>query len=123
MRRMWAGGSIAFNKLEKYQLHLNNTRAVCIERIVDVTVKGGVGDEKVFVNIERRIGPVDSGNSTPLADSAIDQQLLSRYRTDDVDYIGQAALVESRNIVFMREKDKATAKKDQMRPLRVIRRK
>jgi hypothetical protein len=122
MRRMWAGGSIAFNKFENRQLLLN-TRAVCIERIVDVTVKGEQGDEKIFVNIERRIGPVDNENSTLLDDSAIDQQLLSRYRADDDDYIGQAALVESRIIVFMREKDIATAKKDQMKPLKIIRRK
>ncbi|KAM3081005.1 prephenate dehydratase [Clarireedia jacksonii] len=123
-RRMWAGGSVTFNNLENHQLLLNNTRAVCIERIVDVTVKGAAGDESVFVNIERRIGPVDGGNSTPLDDSddpAIDQQLLSRYITDDVDYVGQAALVESRNIVFMREKDKATTEKDRMRPSKVIR--
>ncbi|PQE16669.1 prephenate dehydratase protein [Rutstroemia sp. NJR-2017a BBW] len=122
MRRMWAGGSIAFNKFENRQLHLN-TRAVCIERIVDVTVKGGQGDEKIFVNIERRIGPVGNENSTLRDDSAIDQQLLSRYRADDADYIGQAALVESRIIVFMREKDIPTAKKDQMKPSKVIKRK
>jgi len=53
---MWAGGTVLYNPSN--ELELNNTRAVCVEGIRDVTVKGQPGSEKVFVGIERRVGRI-----------------------------------------------------------------
>ena len=141
VRRMWAGGSLVFNTTSGEQLRLDNMRAACIERIVDVSVRGREGDEKVFVNIERRVGLADTGDEhqiDPDAESSAiasgkgsvsdrnymaDQRLLQRHRVDNNDNIGQASLVETRNIVFMREKDTATAKEDCARLPKILRRK
>ncbi|KAA8572448.1 hypothetical protein EYC84_003068 [Monilinia fructicola] len=98
VRRMWSGGSVVFNTKSGEQLCLNNIRAACVERIADVSIKGNEGDEKVFVNIERRVGLADTGD---------DPQMTS--------------LVEMRNIVFMREKDTKTAKEDRSRPQKILR--
>lgn len=140
-RRMWAGGSLVFNTTSGEQLRLGNMRAACIERIVDVSVKGREGDEKVYVNIERRVGLADTGDelrmNSDAKSSAIasgkcsvsdrnymaDQQLLQRHHVDNNDDIGQASLVETRNIVFMREKDTTTAKEDCARLPKILRRK
>ncbi|KAI9646725.1 hypothetical protein NHQ30_004722 [Ciborinia camelliae] len=139
VRRMWAGGSVAFNTTSGKQLHLDNMRAACIERIVDVSVKGNEGDEKVFVNIERRIGLADvedgpqtnpDGEGGAIASgkysvsdhhSMADQRLLRHYHVDNNDNIGRASLVETRNIVFMREKDATTAKEDCARLPKILR--
>ncbi|EMR83441.1 putative chorismate mutase prephenate dehydratase protein [Botrytis cinerea BcDW1] len=139
VRRMWAGGSLVFNTTSGEQLRLDNMRAACIERIVDVSVRGREGDEKVFVNIERRVGLADTGDEhqiDPDAESSAiasgkgsvsdrnymaDQRLLQRHRVDNNDNIGQASLVETRNIVFMREKDTATAKEDCARLPKILR--
>ncbi|TGO26814.1 hypothetical protein BPAE_0052g00020 [Botrytis paeoniae] len=139
VRRMWAGGSLVFNTTSGEQLRLGNMRAACIERIVDVSVKGREGDEKVFVNIERRVGLADTGDELRMnpdaKSSAIasekcsvsdrnymaDQQLLQRHHVDNNDNIGQASLVETRNIVFMREKDTTTAKEDCARLPKILR--
>lgn len=50
-RRMWAGGSMAFNN----PLHISEQRIICDEHISDVTVKGRPGEEKIFVQISRQI--------------------------------------------------------------------
>ncbi|KAF7904546.1 hypothetical protein EAF00_001880 [Botryotinia globosa] len=138
-RRMWAGGSLVFNTTSGEQLRLGNMRAACIERIVDVSVKGREGDEKVYVNIERRVGLADTedelrmnpdAKSSAIASGKIsvsdrnymaDQQLLKRHHVDNNDDIGQASLVETRNIVFMREKDTTTAKEDRARLPKILR--
>lgn len=141
VRRMWAGGSVVFNTMSGEQLHLDNMRAACIERIVDVSVKGNEGDEKVFVSIERRIGIADTGDDLQISPveyssattpgkysvsdqhSMVDQRLLRRYHVDDNNDIGRASLVETRNLVFMREKDTATAKEDCAKRPKILRRK
>ncbi|KAF7864580.1 hypothetical protein EAF04_006712 [Stromatinia cepivora] len=133
VRRMWAGGSVVFNTTSGEQLRLDNVRAACIERIVDVSVKGNDGDEKVFVSIERRIGLAEAGDGPQTnpnggscatasgKSSMVDQQLLRRYHVDNNDNIGRASLVERRNIVFMRAKDIVTAKEDCARPPKILR--
>lgn len=132
VRRMWAGGSIAFNTKSAEQLRFDNVRAACIEQIVDVLVKGNDGDEKVFVNIERRIGVAEAGDgpqTNPNGGSCaiasgksamVDQKLSKRYHVGNNDDIGGASLVETRNIVFMREKNIATAKEDCARPPKIL---
>lgn len=140
VRRMWSGGSVVFNTKSGEQLCLNNIRAACVERIADVSIKGNEGDEKVFVNIERRVGLADTGDDPQMSSEEsgaiasktssvsdqnymADQRLLRKYLVDKNDNIGQASLVEMRNIVFMREKDTKTAKEDRSRPPKILRRK
>lgn len=109
VRRMWAGGSLLFNTSRKHQLLLDNERAACIERITDVTVKGTEGDEKVFVNIERRIGLVHAETTFSNGEERDidDTRLMQRYQVEDHEELGQASVLETRNIVFMREKPTA----------------
>lgn len=59
-RRLWAGGNVFF-PTPKENLLLNGQRAVCVEKISDVNVRGAVGDEKVFVTIDRRFSTVQEG--------------------------------------------------------------
>jgi hydroxyacyl-ACP dehydratase HTD2-like protein with hotdog domain len=49
-RRMWAGGSVVFAK----PFPISHQRIVCRERIADVWVRGREGEEKVFVDVERK---------------------------------------------------------------------
>lgn len=105
VRRMWAGGSIEFksdwrreclNYARREQLH-------CREKIQDVTVKGSSGNEKIFVRIERTVGPSVSDQIT--------------------DYGSQPlAIVEKRDLVFMHAKTPTEAKEDVARESRTIKR-
>ena len=113
-RRLWAGGSLLFNTYQEYQPELHSTRAACVERITDVTTKGLEGDEKVYVNIERRIGLVESAwdyNEREIDD----EELLQRFLPKEEDEFGESSLIETRNIVFMRRKTESTAAADAFR--------
>ena len=127
VRRLWAGGSVLFNTSMDKRLQLDDTRAACLERISDVTFKGAGSEEKVFVNIERRIGVVEPRVSkfwSGYERSIDDERLMQRfYQVEDEDDLGQASLVEMRNIVFMREKTGDTAKQDADKPGKVLKRK
>lgn len=71
-RRMWAGGSINLNNYEDSLQ--TGVEAVCQELIRDVTIKGRVGEEKIYVTIERSIKqaiPPDSKNPRKGNDSLI----------------------------------------------------
>jgi hydroxyacyl-ACP dehydratase HTD2-like protein with hotdog domain len=80
VRRMWAGGSIRFHH-DKKPLILNGDRAVCLEEIGDVALKGdGTGKEKVFVDIWRRYcTAADEG--FPSADMIRDHASIEERRT------------------------------------------
>ncbi|TAQ90431.1 3-hydroxyacyl-[acyl-carrier-protein] dehydratase [Chlorociboria aeruginascens] len=121
VRRMWAGGSLHFNPTRGYQLPLDNLRASCIERISDVVVKGTKGNEKVFVSIERRVGLVERYNplSSLLERAVDDQQLLNRFHPTS-DALGPASMVETRSLVFMREKSVVAAKDDAAKHGKVV---
>lgn len=93
-RRLWAGGHVRF-PVSGGPL-LNGSRAVCLETIRDVVVKGREGEEKVIVSIERRVGTVEEQES--------DQSVRERLWTEDAEDPGAAAVIETRNLVFMREK-------------------
>jgi hypothetical protein len=110
VRRMWAGGTLTFNNYLRDQPRLDNRRAYCRESIPNVIVKGAEGDEKVFVNIERQIGYAGDipGQDTP---SDIDPESSS-----------SPAIIELRNIVFMREKSVAAVREDVARPGKTVRR-
>ena len=110
VRRMWAGGTLLFNNHLRDQPELDNRRAYCREHIPKVLVKGAEGDEKVFVNIERQIG---HSVTTPEHEvpSDIGPQTAS-----------SPAIIEMRNIVFMREKSVAAIREDVARPGKTIKR-
>ncbi|KAH6684474.1 hypothetical protein B0J14DRAFT_612484 [Halenospora varia] len=99
VRRMWAGGSIYFPRHDDALL-LDASRAVCREKIIDVTVKGEGEKEKVFVEIERKIGPSH-------------EQKISHASMHGV-------VREVRNLVFMKEKTPDAAKEDAARPDKIL---
>lgn len=97
VRRMWAGGYLRFNlNREVNGLKLDGKRYVCMEGIRNVQIKGKEGDEKVFVGIERRMTPISQSDN----EDSIREKL---WREEEEDF-GEAALIERRNIVFMRER-------------------
>lgn len=93
-RRLWAGGRVRF--ADSDSLRLKGDRAVCLESIRDVVVKGKEPDEKVIVKIERRMGVVDEGES--------EDSVRGRLFQQNEDEFGDAVIIEDRNIVFMRGK-------------------
>ena len=108
VRRMWAGGHMKFFPLREPSLRLNGTKTVCSERIKDVAIKGIEGEEKIFVKIERRFaGSLDDPDwrkspSQGLQLPASDETHFPYPLRED-----KYALLEERNIVFMREQSSA----------------
>ncbi|KAI9766815.1 MAG: hypothetical protein M1840_006290 [Geoglossum simile] len=90
VRRLWAGGSVKWNSDPARTLRFCGQRAVCIESITDVVMKGKGEAEKVFVTIERRMGEVEEG--------AAEEDVRRRLSGE------AAAVVEKRIIAFMRER-------------------
>jgi hydroxyacyl-ACP dehydratase HTD2-like protein with hotdog domain len=90
-RRMWAGGVLRFPS----QLPLDRRWAVCAERVVDVRLRpadpAGRRGELVFVALERRVGSVVEGES----------EIETRARLEAEG--GGCAVIERRELVFMRE--------------------
>lgn len=101
-RRLWAGGNLRFPAPSPL---LNGQRAVCIESIRNVAVKGREGDEKVIVTIERRVGTVPEGED--------EGQTRSRIWTEDEALEGEASVIENRDLIFMRSKSAAQIAADQ----------
>lgn len=93
-RRLWAGGKVRFPVPDGPLL--NGRRAVCLETIRDVVVKGREGEEKIVVGIERRVGVVDEGED--------DQSVRDRIWKENEEDPGAASVIETRNLIFMREK-------------------
>ncbi len=106
LRRMWAGGRVRTNKEWKSQPRLRGRRAVCIEGIRDVRIKGVEGDEKIFVGIERRISEL--GHDRAL-DPLEEKQLRERYWPKHEEDMGESGVVERRDLVFMRERSRQVA--------------
>lgn len=98
VRRMWAGGSLHFQKPQ--QLVLDGQRTVCVEGLdtKNMVMRGGPGREKIFVDVVRRYG---SGLANLDRTNASQDQVLELE-----DAVWQApALEERRTLVFMRAKD------------------
>ncbi|PGG98982.1 hypothetical protein GX51_06479 [Blastomyces parvus] len=109
-RRMWAGGWVRWynnnnnnvndhnaTKAPRHKpLILDGQRAVCMEGIRDVSVKGKEGDEKVFVGVERRVAVVGEGED--------EEAIRRRVWTKDEEEWGEAVVIERRNLVFMRDR-------------------
>lgn len=100
-RRLWAGGNLRFPAPTPL---LNGQRAVCIESIRNVAVKGREGDEKVIVTIERRVGSVPEGED--------EAQTRNRIWTEDKAHAGEASVIENRDLIFMRTKSAAQIEAD-----------
>jgi hydroxyacyl-ACP dehydratase HTD2-like protein with hotdog domain len=88
---MWAGGSLRFVS----DVPLDRRWATCAERVVDVRVRPadparGRGD-LVFVTLERRVGSAAEGEA--------EAETRARLEAED----GACAVVERRELVFMRE--------------------
>ncbi|KAI9808656.1 MAG: hypothetical protein M1825_003807 [Sarcosagium campestre] len=88
MRRMWAGGTLDLvppapgssqSERATARLRLDGRRAVCDESITNVRETGKVGEEKLWVTVERRM------------------------RNEDSDILG---LVETRDLVFLRDRQR-----------------
>jgi hydroxyacyl-ACP dehydratase HTD2-like protein with hotdog domain len=101
-RRLWAGGRVQFADSE---LLLDGRRAVCIESIRNVAVKGREGDEKVIVTVERRVGTV------PEEEAA--EKTWERIWKTNANDPGESAVVENRDLIFMRPKSEAQLQHDQ----------
>lgn len=94
-RRLWAGGSIQFPAEGSGPL-LNGQRAVCVEGIRDVQIKGPEDQEKIFVGIERRVALL-----TPENEAEDDETSRSRIWTSNAEEQGDAVIIERRNLVFL----------------------
>ncbi|RAH68201.1 uncharacterized protein BO66DRAFT_421688 [Aspergillus aculeatinus CBS 121060] len=93
-RRLWAGGSVQFAATGG--LLLDGCRAVCIETIRDVLVRGQTGEEKVIVRIERRIGKIREGENH--------SQIRDRiWKVEEAD-LGHSSIIEHRHLIFMRDR-------------------
>ncbi|KAF7592605.1 hypothetical protein BBP40_012692 [Aspergillus hancockii] len=101
-RRLWAGGRLRFPATN--DLILNGARAVCIEKIRDVIVKGRHGAEKVIVKIERRISTV--------LENEEEKSIRERIWKESEDEVGCASLIENRDLVFMRKKAEEELNRD-----------
>ncbi|KAI1965808.1 hypothetical protein LOZ58_000708 [Ophidiomyces ophidiicola] len=103
-RRMWAGGSVRFRDPNGGPL-LDAQRAVCIEGVRDVRIKGKEGEEKVFVGIERRIALVKENED--------EETMRRRIWTVTEEEWGDASVIEKRNLVFMLDKTPEELRREQ----------
>ncbi|KAL2809480.1 HotDog domain-containing protein [Aspergillus granulosus] len=101
-RRLWAGGRVRFPATNP--LLLDGTRAVCIEGIRDVVVKGPPGEEKIIVKIERQIGAVQEGEG--------ESDIRRRIWSTSEDMGAYTSILENRDLVFMRDKTREQLNQD-----------
>ncbi|KAJ5728012.1 hypothetical protein N7493_004342 [Penicillium malachiteum] len=112
-RRLWAGGNVRFPVSGPL---LDGTRAVCIESIRNVAIKGREGEEKVIVTIERRVGTVPEGES--------EEKTRDRIWQENEADLGDSCIIENRDLIFMRSKTAEEIQLDQAqfdKPSRTVR--
>jgi hypothetical protein len=83
---------------------LNGQRAVCLEAIRDITVKGHPEEEKVFVHVERRIAAVEEGED--------EEDIRIRLWGNHGNGSDSGMITERRDLVFLRDKMSELAKVD-----------
>ena len=108
VRRMWAGGRINFFPSKDPSFKLIGRKAVCLERIRDVVVKGPTRAEKIFVTIERRVNRIfsKSDDDTQRQDFSLgSEDSIRQGLMDDA----HCSVIETRDIVFMRQNGPAAA--------------
>lgn len=102
VRRMWAGGSIKFNRTKGAPpFRTTGGAAVCLERISDVVVKGQAGEEKIFVTLKRSM--TDLPNKGGVRKMTEDQ--VREYVGND----SNCKLIEERSLVFLKERSPEAA--------------
>ncbi|KAL2823972.1 hypothetical protein BDW59DRAFT_147979 [Aspergillus cavernicola] len=101
-RRLWAGGKVEFPAARS--LLLDGSRAVCIEGIRDVIVKGQPGEEKIIVQIERQIGTV--------RDEESENDTRKRIWSNNEGERAHTSIIEIRDLVFMRDKTAGQLEQD-----------
>jgi hypothetical protein len=94
-----------------FGLHTNNMSAMCKEEITNVWTKGKEGDENVFVAIRRRIGGLGKIYEPPQWSGRAKLEWGTLDGNSDQwgkrSKMGKLALVETRNLVFLRKKPKS----------------
>ncbi|KAI6820668.1 hypothetical protein KC332_g3931 [Hortaea werneckii] len=114
-RRMWAGGRVQYS--HSNPLTLDAGRGVCAEFIRNMTVKGNEGEEKLYVSIERRLAKATNDELEGLSHAQVDalsketleHRVRQRLWRDDEGDFGPCSVLETRNIVFMRNRSKEAA--------------
>lgn len=103
VRRMWAGGSVKFSYGTgvRFDYNSDSDGFWCEEQVTNVAMKGEGDNEKAFVTIERRISE----------DYSMRDEVPSR-----------GAIIETRDLVFMKRKSVAAAKEAATRPDKVVKR-
>ena len=118
VRRMWAGGKLQVRNSIGHRFA--GFRAVCLERITDVSVKGPLGDEKVFVTIERRIAPqgpqLRATNAGSKHASVPTDELRERLLRDQ-----DCLVIEDRHLVFLQAKSGMVSVDATKRPAKILR--
>lgn len=111
VRRMWAGGSIEFRTDDRRNYlacrYQQSDTMRCGEQIKDAVVKGSEGNEKVWVDLGRAIGPTRDHRNRSMTEAEM---------------LEQAAIIERRNLVFMPAKTPWEAIDDVSKPIRTIKR-
>ena len=109
VHRLWAGGSIRFKPPPSY-IYLRKQLGVALERIVDVVVKGSLGDEKAVVTVERRISvfcrhwfpapQVEAWNEDKDVERSqhFEQKVREKLMDDEL-----CDTIERRNIIFLQK--------------------
>ncbi|KAF2115132.1 hypothetical protein BDV96DRAFT_600264 [Lophiotrema nucula] len=114
-RRMWAGGSLHVDVGQYYSPDRglrNGETVVCGERISDVQLRGKENEEKLFVTIERKFA------NRKLFGKAWRGEL--RAMMDPARAKNEAALVETRTLVFMRDESDEEKRARHAAPIRYL---
>ncbi len=122
VRRLWAVGSVVFNREDKRQLKLTGHYALCGEDITDVQVKGKEGEERVFVTVRRRIANLSGSGRNARINRTLLMAMDKEKLVGSDDFMGLLAIQEERYLVFMRERTKEQAKEDLKKVGRIIKR-
>ena len=91
---------------------LNGKRAVCLEGIRDVTVKGKESEEKIFVGVERRVAAVEERED--------EENIRRRVWAAREEDAGDAVVVERRNLVFMRDRTPEEIQAGKEKPVKIV---
>ncbi|KAL9107553.1 MAG: hypothetical protein Q9227_007553 [Pyrenula ochraceoflavens] len=99
-RRLWAGGRIRFPTAPHRPL-LDGSRAICLNQIRSIDIKRSSDGtpEKIFIGTEKRIAPLLSSADKQHDSSSL---LRARLQTATEDEVGEASIIERRNLVFLR---------------------
>lgn len=118
---------MVFHPQARYQLYHMKGTSKCFEDIQDVQVKSVEGDEKVFVNIRRRM----CGNEKRFITPGPGKTTWAEYEESnewpremgDDNGIGMWSVVENRDLVFLRAKSREEAQRDVEKKQRIVKRK